>query len=598
MNGVLQLMHIFSPNMFDQLQLGVNRVYSLSHTDSHLFDASHIFNSLAVPGFTTLNQAADSVSAPTTYSVLDNWSLIRGQHTIKAGVEIKQVNDNYSQASENALVYTSLSDFVANHLNQVNLIGGVPTHGLHKTMVFAYLQDQWKLKPNLTATIGLRYEFFNRFHEIYGRDLPFDPTTCGGPCPQGSEFSYPVTRNVEPRLSVAWAPAKFHGKTVIRTGGGLYKGEGQLGDLNAPSDNFTQRFTLSTVNFPTLSYPADPFFAQASQQAVTPRALQRDRQDPTVAQWGLQVQNSLPGGFVLDTGYVGSHAYHQFTRTYVNVINPLTGQRPIAGFGQIDIKQADSNSTFNAWQTSLQRQFRSGWLFAANYMWSHAVNDASVGGGEAGYPQNVACRSCERASSDQDVRHAFALDTVYQLPFGPGRPYLKSGGFTSALLGGWQLSAIATARSGLPVNVVLDRAATAVPDGNSDAHDNAPVQRPDLARGESLIPAGGSTVQQWINAAAFAVPGNGAWGSAGRNLVRGPSLWQADVGINKNFRISERFSLDFRAQAFNLFNRAQFGNPNSLFSSASFGRITTTVNNGATGSGTPRQLQFALRLNY
>jgi hypothetical protein len=105
-------------------------------------------------------------------------------------------------------------------------------------------------------------------------------------------------------------------------------------------------------------------------------------------------------------------------------------------------------------------------------------------------------------------------------------------------------------------------------------------------------------VQQWINAAAFAVPGNGAWGSAGRNLVRGPSLWQADVGINKNFRISERFSLDFRAQAFNLFNRAQFGNPNSLFSSASFGRITTTVNNGATGSGTPRQLQFALRLNY
>jgi hypothetical protein len=101
-----------------------------------------------------------------------------------------------------------------------------------------------------------------------------------------------------------------------------------------------------------------------------------------------------------------------------------------------------------------------------------------------------------------------------------------------------------------------------------------------------------------INPGAFSVPADGTFGNAGRNLVRGPSLWQADVGLDKRFPIRERVSLDFRAEAFNLFNRAQFGNPASDFSTASFGRITTTVNNGATGSGTPRQFQFVVRQNY
>ena len=597
LNGSIQLLHVFSPAMFNQLQLGVNRNKTTGHTESALFDTSHIFNSLAVAGFTKLSQASDSVKAPTSYSVLDNWSLIRGRHTIKAGVEIKQVNYNYSQASENALVYTTAADFLNNKLGQVNLIGGVPMHGLHKTMAFGYVLDQWKIKPNLTVNLGLRYEFFNRFHEIYGRDLPFDPTTCGGPCPAGSEFSYAVTKNFEPRGSVAWAPAFLHGRTVIRTGGGLYKGEGQLGDLNAPSDNYTQRLTLSNLDFPTLSYPADPFFSQASSQVITPRALQRDRQDPTVAQWVLQLQTSLPMGFTLDTGYLGLHGYHQFTRTYVNVINPLTGLRPYPGYGQIDIKQADSNNQFNAWQTSLQRHFHAGWLFSLNYMWSHAINDASTGGGEAGYPEDVACRTCERASGDQDIRHTFTSNVVYELPFGRGRHYLNTGGIADAVLGGWQFSGIGTFRSGKPVNIVMDRSATSLPDGNADAHDSSPPQRPNYVGGVSVYPAQG-TINNYINAAAFSIPLDGTWGNAGRNLVRGPDLWQADIGLDKKFKLTERFQLSFRTEVFNIFNRAQFGDPSGFFNTANFGRITTVVNSGATGSGTSRKLQFALRLSF
>ena len=277
MNGVMSLSHVFSPTMFNVVQIGANRIWALSHTDSHFFDTTKIFNSVSIPGFDSLNQQADAVKAPTTYSLKDDFTLVRGLHTIKAGVELKHVAYNYSQASQNALVYASLANFQANLLDQVNLLGGVPVHSLLKNEYFGYVQDTWKARPELTVNIGLRYEFFNAFHEQYGRDLPFDPASCPlGYCPLGSAFDFPKKLNLEPRLSIAWAPEAFHGKTVIRSGSGFYKGEGQLGDLNAPSDNDTQRLSLSSASFPGLSFPADSYYAAAANNAVTPRALTRN----------------------------------------------------------------------------------------------------------------------------------------------------------------------------------------------------------------------------------------------------------------------------------------------------------------------------------
>jgi Carboxypeptidase regulatory-like domain len=598
MNGTIQLFHLFSPAMTNQLELGVNRAYALSQTKGTLGSVSNVPYSLTVSAFTTLNQTKTQVTAPTTYSILDNWTWIRGQHTIKAGVEIKKVNYDYNVAPQYNLIYASSNAFASNNLNEIDVVGGIPTVGDHKIMYFGYVQDEWRIKPNLTANIGLRYEFFNAFHEIYGRDLPFDIQTCGGYCPYGSAFLFPPTGNLEPRIAIAWSPERFRGKTVIRSGWGMYKGEGQLGDTKLPSDNYTQQgFKLSSAQFPGLSYPADVFSSNALLPAA-PRNLQRQMANPTVLQWGLQIQAQLPAGFVLDTGYVGNHGFHQFTRTDVNLINPITGQRPLPNFGQIDAKMYNSNETFNAWQASLRRQLSSGWLLAANYMWSHALNDGSGGGGDADYPQNAACRSCEKASSDQDIRHALTMDTVYRLPFGRGQSYLNTGRFTNALLGGWQLSAIATARSGDPVNIVLSRPAAAVPDGNSNPQAGTTVQRPNLVPGVSLTPAGGSTIQNWINPLAFSAPASGTFGNLGRNVFRGPSHWQADIALVKSFRIRERFSLDFRAEAFNLFNHPQFGDPNSNLSSPSFGSITTTVNSGATGNGTPRRCEFSIRVNY
>lgn len=592
MSGTIQVLHIFSPNMFNEAQLAFNRVAASTVTDSHLYNVSRISESLSVPGFSSLGQLRQSVSNPTSYSALDNWNLTKGQHTIKAGIEIRRVIFNQNNPPSQTLSYTSLDLFTRNQLDTVTVASGIPTHGLDKTNYFGYIQDQWKIRANLTINAGLRYEYYSPFEEIYGRDRPFDIETCGGYCPLGAQFWEPIYNGAEPRVGLAWSPRAFQGKTVIRAGWGLYQGEGQLSDLSNANENLQQRFSLTARDFPGLSFPAESLFPLAVVQTSTPRAQQRRRQNPTVDQWGLQVQTELPYSLILDTGYIGSHGYHQFTRTFVNVIDPVTGRRPLPGFGIIDSKDANNNSNFHGWQTSVQRQFRAGWLLQANYMWSHSINDGSVGGGEADYPQSVACRSCERASSDQDVRHSFTMSAVWDLPFGRGRAFGNRGGLPDLIAGGWSLSAIGIARSGLPITVTVARSGSSVPDGN-----NFSAQRPDLVGGVSVVPLR-QTTSNWINPAAFTTPAGGTFGNSGRNLVRGPSLWQADVGLTKRFPLRERFSVEFRAEAFNLFNRAQFGDPSGNLSSPNFGRITTTVNDGATGSGTPRQFQFALRLNY
>jgi hypothetical protein len=224
---------------------------------------------------------------------------------------------------------------------------------------------------------------------------------------------------------------------------------------------------------------------------------------------------------------------------------------------------------------------------------SHSINDGSVGGGEADFPQFLNCRACERASSDQDVRQVFTADTVYELPVGRGKRYLSEPGLGRVLLGGWQLASVGTARTGLPVNVILDRASSDLIDGYNIN------QRPDLVPGVSLAPAGGASPRDWINLAAFTVPAKGLWGNAGRNLVRAPGAWQMDFALSRIIDLRESTRLQFRAEAFNVFNHAQYGAPLADISAPStFGRILTTVNSGPTGSGTPRQLQFALRLVF
>ena len=198
-------------------------------------------------------------------------------------------------------------------------------------------------------------------------------------------------------------------------------------------------------------------------------------------------------------------------------------------------------------------------------MWSHEIDNGSNGSGDGDeiQPENQACQSCDIASGAWDARHVVNGNAVYQLPFGLGKAMLNQPGIASAIAGDWELTTKAVARTGFPVNVVttLDG-----PDGNQ-----AGTQRP-LLTGQPLTPPGGKTISQWFNPAAFEIPALNSdgdasvFGSAPRNLVRGPGTWQVDMGAGKTFSVAERGQLEFRAEFYNIFNHPQLGQPGATCS--------------------------------
>jgi len=587
-NGELETLHIFSPRWMNELKFGFNRgnVYTTNQGQTN------IPYTVAVSGFTTLAGNQYKPGVGNSYSYIDNLTLIRGAHTLKFGVEVRRIQLNQGNTPSGTITYSSLKNFLTNSISSATYAAELPINGLRKTSVFSFVEDDWKYRSNLTLNLGVRYIFFNLFHEVNGKAIPFDFATCGpaGFCAAGASFGQPNTLDIDPRLSVTWAPHALHGKTIVRSGFGIYHGDGQLDDQNLPISNEVGQYSLSSKTTPGLSYPVTPFLNGPG--TVSARDDDRRRKDMYVTQWGASAQQALPHDFVGTLSYVGSKGTHLLTTSYVNLIDPATGLRTYPAFGQVQWRGNVNNSAYDAFVGSLQRSFSNGLLFSANYTYSHEIDQDSAGGGDSDYPQNPACLPCERASGDFDVRQVLSANVVYELPFGHGKSFFSQPGFASAVLGGWSVTNIVAARSGLPINVTEDRSSTSVATGYTTN------QRPNIVPGVSLIPAGGKTVATWINPAAFTPVTGSGYGDAPRNIARGPNLWQADLGLGRRIPLTERVQLQFRSEFFNLFNRAQYGLPQADSSSSSFGQIVTTVNTSPVGTGTPRQIQFMLRLEF
>jgi hypothetical protein len=600
-NFVLQFQRIFSPTVINEAKLGFNR------SPLSRFISGPFLEQFSVSGFMTLTRNQEVTESGTSYSFVDNLSILRGRHNLKLGGEIRRIHVNVGEGEPITVTYTSLANFTANRLESFS-IAPFPVRGGRRWYYFGYTQDDFKWRPNLTLNLGLRYEYYSVVHEVKDRARVF-ALECGGFCPAGTPFYEPDHDNFAPRLGLAWAPKVFNDKTVIRAGYGIFYGPGQNDDVFAAIDSSADRISLDRSQAPNLSYPFTPFLPLARTVGATPRALQRDRRDLYSLNYSLSVQQELPAHFVMQVGYVGGQGHHLFARSFINVVDPRTGQRPLPAFSRIDIKKNDGNSNFHGLQVSLHRQFQTGLLVGAQYMWSHSINDRSVGGGEAAEPQNVNDRRAERGNSEQDIRHTLTINWIYELPFGRGRRFLREG-LAEKIFGGWQLTGLTQARTGRQLTISTPRTTAAgdLPDRNNSN------QRPDLVSGVSLIPPGGQTVDRWINPAAFRIPPLGRWGTAGRSLLAGPGLVQFDMGLGKRVPFSEGRSVEFRWEAFNIFNRAQLGTPNTNFVVANpdrcragdpagcvvdsnFGRITSPLNRNF-GTGTNRQMQFMLRINF
>jgi hypothetical protein len=571
-NVTTQWQQIWTPAMVNEVKLGFNRS-ALTRNDVGL-----IPEGVAIPGFTSTQPTTYIIEKPSAYSVVDNLSWIRGRHTIKMGGEIRRIHLNVGNGPATSVAFANLDSFLRNSLNSVSIGSRLDTVGVRRTFHSVYFQDEIRVKSTLTLNLGLRYEQYTVSKDVYGRGRVFDIVRCEGFCAPGTPWFFGDNDNIAPRISLAWSPKMLGGKTVIRTGYGRYFGPGQNDDVTAAIDSLPENLSLTAADAPTLSYPPTPFLGQLRSQGQTPRSVQRDRKEPESHMWTLSLQHELPGSMVAQVAYVGNVGRNQLTRTYVNTLDPVTRRRPLAAFGQIDEKRFDGNTSFNGLQSSLTKAYSKGWLFQAQYMWGHAISD-NAGSGEGGQIQNVACRACDRGDADYDIRHTFTSNAVYQLPFARQRWF-----------GGWDLSGIFTARTGTPFSVTISRTAATVPSGQTQ------TQRADYLGGDVYVTNKGPGL--WLNPAAFALPASGTYGNSGRNRFRGPNLWQADLGLTKKFRVTERLNLDFRTELFNLFNRAQYGNPVNTRQASTFGTILATANDGATGTGTSRQIQFMLRLNF
>jgi hypothetical protein len=674
-NYFVALQRTFSPRLLNEAKVFVNRAPFINPL------AGPLNYGVNTNDWVAINDINADHEVGTTYGVIDNLTWVHGAHTFKTGMEIRRIRLNQGKTADNQLYFSDNSStldtgFVNAQLYQIKFTAPWCCHKYRRTFYMPYFQDEWKATPNLTLNVGLRWEYYGVAHEADNRTTVFDLNefhgVCVGsgstngpfpvpintpPCPKNPALYNADYKNFDPRISLAWAPEIFHGKTVIRSGFGIYHGAAQNDDLNAglESDRYTAFVNLDPAK------PGAPL-SPAYQQEIPnlsglgnnvanlqqPRALQRHgRRDLYVETWGLTVDRELPGNFLASAQYLGSRGVRLFSRGGVNFCTTkpdsngnctraldqyYPGGDP---YGSVDYKSDIGASTYHALMLSLERRLTSGLSFQSRYTWSHAINDGSVGGGESNGPENVNCLACDKGPSVFDIRHNFTADAVYELPFGTGKRFLNEGGVLDKIVGGWSFSSIGMWHTGHPLTITMNISPTQLPDGNDQTN-----QRPDLVPGVPLLlPGGGQNHTIAINPAAFAPPpldpGTdqfgvpyasyglvSRFGNAPNGLIRALHAWQIDMALTKRTKISERVSAEFGVQAFNIFNHVQLGDPNTgnlafnyvqvgptwtLQPAGNLGQITSTNNfnnnndNAAspnTGTGLPRQIQFMLRFEF
>ncbi len=592
-NYVLQYQEVFSPNLITEFRFGLNR--------SPLFRVDGNGANVVGPridGFTRLRPNVTQRELGTSFSYANNTAYILGPHTLRFGGEFRRIWVNVAESDvidyrwrTSGAATGAPATYLANLINNrvragdFTILTEQPMLGARRFFLLPYLQDDIKARPNLTINAGIRYEYYSVGKEANGRGLVFD-IACGGFCPPGTDWYEADRNNFAPRFGAAWG--LFGGKTVIRGGYGLFYSPGQNDDINAAIDNVRTRATSNAI----VAFPFTP--ATLPFLPASPRGLQRDRRDTYAQNYSLAVVQELPGKLVLSVGYNGNQGRNLFNRGTLNLPtnNIAGGPRPLANFGDVDTKENRGSSRFDALQVSLNRRASNGFTMGVQYMYSHGLSDFA-GSGESGNPQNFLDFRSERASTDFDIRHTVTVNYLYELPFGKGRRFLNSGGITNVLLGGWNLSGITVGRTGRPLTITFS--------GNPPNGDSFAPQRPNLVPGVSLYnrdrAIGSIQGVSWLNPAAFSIPVAGQFGNAGRNIARGPGLFQVDLSLQKIFTIRERHRVEFRFEAFNLFNRAQFDNPDTILTNATFGVIQSPLSRDI-GTGTARSLQFAFRYQF
>ncbi len=598
---------------------------------------------------------------PYSLSFIDNLSWVNGNHSAKFGFEYRPIRMYYNMLGGTTYTFSNITDFLANKASGISYgsdlsdpspfnNGATGNREFVTAFYIGYAQDEWKLKPNVTLSYGLRYEYYATMHETRNLAVLFDINT--GSLRPGSQSWYVASKTgFGPRIGLAWSPRPSGtgwfggGKTVARVGFGIYYGPGQLEDQIQPVQSDRINVSLSSG-----SYPADiptlrsNFINNPNNRAYQPRAFDPNYKIPEqIYQYSLSVQQELPGRMNLTLAYVGDQGRNLFLRSWSNkivslirpdqtkaasvvrqfsIVQGTTVQNPYA---EIDYKTSGGEDSYDSMQVSLGRRFTSGLTLNSQYTWGRSYGNTS-GSNDAVTTNNPYDFNNDYGYNRFDVRQSFNVSAVYALPFGK-----NMSGSAKALAGGWEIGTIVNARTGIPVDLFVTRpdvvyvdaagvvytspaagrtAVINVPGGGSSRN----TRRPDVVAGVSPYL---NQDRALINPAAFSIPRPGMFGNLMRGAIRGPSYRQLDFIVNKKFLLSETASINFRAEFFNVFNLTNFaapptmlpnqlgvgtnllqpGQPFTAAAAGSFGIMNSTVEK-TVGMGTQRQIQFALRISF
>ena len=581
--------HIFGPNLVNELRLGFNRFSSSNNPNAQLNPVDFgIRNGIDTPiGLPQINVAGGALNfggpaaqpsgrGDTTFVVADNVNLLFGLHSLKFGGEYRQfLNNNFRQGT-GSFNFPTIEAFLAGAASSFSVTLGSQSSSIAQGALGFFAQDSYKLRPNLTLELGLRYDWNMTPSERYDRFVVFDPQTISL-VRVGSEIDaiyQENNKNFQPRVGFAWNPFG-DGKTVVGGAYGIYVDQPMTSVVTPTAGNPPLAIPLNFTGAVRLNNA----IGVAGPTGLAPQTVDHDFDNAYMQAWNLNVQHEF-APFVVMVGYLGSKGTHLITRRNLN--QPVNGERPypalsgsspiLPGTALDNITQAESsgNSSYNALWVTARRRLTRHLQFDASYTWSKSLDYTSFST-QGVVVQDSHDLDANRGLSDFDARHRLVVSALYELPFNQNR-----------FVDGWQLAAIVQSQSGNPFNVVTT---------NTTVNGVAGTLRPDVHGPINIF----GRVDGWFDTSVFTAVAR--QGNLGRNLVVGPTFNNTDFSITKNTKLTESIRLQLRAEFFDVFNHANFGQPGNVVGSPSFGRITNT--RFPTGeSGSSRQIQFAMRLMF
>jgi outer membrane receptor protein involved in Fe transport len=650
-NTALNYTHVFSPKLLAEVRLGLNHYRNTARQVDYGTTASTAIgipgvnvdantsglSSINLGGGLPSNLVGTGASYPwdrgeTNVDLVNNWSRVLGNHSIKFGGEFRRVRDDLMQGQSfgqrgaftfsdgqtalNGGPKTGIANYMASFLLDVpSLVGrdvGVKDASWRESQVFAYAQDSWQASPKLTANFGLRWELYVPPTARHNGDYSnYDPSSNSliiagvgnNPANLGMVTRY---RYFAPRIGLAY---RFDPQTVVRAGYGISY-QSWPDNLNLYATNFPLKQNNSFNSLNSYSQALQNNGARASMAAgfpapllttvppngiITNAPLQSYFVVPTkwkapyVQSWNLAVQRALPGGFALDLAYVGNVGVGQAQNYNLNAGfvagAGAAGQPEFAPFGRTQttntLKQAGSN--YHSLQVKLEHRFRSGLSATTAYTYQKAMGyttSNSTGVGGTNFYLDFQ-RNYTRLGNNR--KHTLVQSFIYQLPFGKGKKWANKG-FASLIAGGWQTTGVMSIESGTPFSVTASATILNAPSNTQVANINGKFRK-----------LGGiGTGSPWFDTSVFSQPTTAAYGNTGQNAFTGPGFFNLDASVFRSFAVTERVIFELRAEAFSVTNTPQYGNPSSNVNNSDFGQINGS-SGGASGN---RSMELAGKIRF